>query len=310
MASNQNGWLFLNKPQGVSSRKALDICRRLFQIKKAGHVGTLDPLASGVLPIAFGEATKLISLLDGADKTYEFDVEWGRETETGDLEGKDIAQCNKRPSLSEINENLSVFIGEISQIPPAYSAIKVNGKRAYDLARQGQDVDLKPRKITIYDFQCLRHDPQMNKTSFCASCSKGTYIRSLAIDFAHRLGAKAVVTSLHRTKLANITEKMTISLDFLNKIGHDKQPFEFLNSVDCLLDDILAVILTEEEEKRLRFGQRIPLAQLSDKAFVKKQEEQREGDENVPLFAKSSNSLIGFIEVVEGCIKAKKLLNL
>ena len=299
-----NGWLFLNKPSGITSRKALTMCQRLFNAKKAGHIGTLDPLATGLLPIAFGEACKVISALEDADKEYIFTVRWGFETDTGDLDGNIIAHSDVRPSLSDIKKILPQFTGEITQTPPAYSAIKINGKRAYDLARKGEEFEIPERIITVFDLSIEKHDDHKGETIFRAHCSKGTYIRSLGMDIAVQLGTKGVISTLHRSKLAKITEDMSISLDFLTKIGQDEPPIAFLHPIDKLLDDILGLVLTEKEEERLRFGQRIPLDELKDQSFDSFDQTKQH------ILAKGQNGPIGFVEIKQGCLKAKKLFNL
>ena len=182
-----NGWLIVDKPRGMGSTDVVNMTRRMFKAKKNGHAGTLDPFATGVLPVAFGEATKLLPLVTDGRKEYEFVLQWGAETNTGDSEGEIVSRCEKVPSREDILAVLPQFIGEITQVPPAFSAIKINGQRAYDLARKGEDVAVPERKVEIYTLELLEELPGC-QARFRVVCSKGTYVRALGRDLARKLG--------------------------------------------------------------------------------------------------------------------------
>ncbi len=211
---NITGWLVLDKPLGMTSTQSLGKVRWLLDAKKAGHAGTLDPLASGVLPLAFGEATKTIAFMMDARKTYEFTVRWGLETSTLDTQGEEVARSPVRPSAEEITRVLPDFMGEIMQMPPIYSALKVDGRRAYDLARAGEDVVLKARPVRIDDLRLL-NCPSKDEACFEVRCGKGTYVRSLARDLAFALGTKGHVSALRRTGVGPFTLDEAITLPAL-----------------------------------------------------------------------------------------------
>jgi len=258
MKQEINGWLLINKPLGLSSNKVLGKLKYLFKPKKIGFVGTLDPLASGLLPVAFGEATKTIQFIEEVDKIYEFSIKWGEHRDTYDAEGKILETSTVLPSDMLIDKMVDQFIGKISQIPPKYSAVKVNGKRGYSLARDNHDFELKSRMITIYDFKRLK--PTQNaETFFTTYCSKGTYIRSLAIDLAKSCGALGYVGHLRRLKSCTFEIDQTISLDFLENMLQNIE--SVLLPVETALDDIPAYALTEEEVKHLRFGLKVDFLQ-------------------------------------------------
>lgn len=261
-----SGWLCLDKPLGFTSRQALSYCHKSFKANKSGYLGTLDPLASGVLPIAFGEACKTIHWAEMTEKTYHFQIKWGIETATGDLEGDIIARNNHLPSLEEITGALSLFKGKINQVPPIYSAIKINGQRAYNLARQGKqsEVQMPTRHVEISDFSILNTDFQINldDLTFSVSCSKGTYIRTLAQDFARHLGTVGTLRFLRRVKVGPFSIEDAICVDFLKKIQHNEELVKLLKPIDYALDDISGINLTKEEAARVRLGQKIPLTQL------------------------------------------------
>jgi tRNA pseudouridine55 synthase len=197
----------------MSSTQAVGKVRWLYNAEKAGHAGTLDPLATGLLPIALGEATKTVPLVQGGGKRYSFDLEWGSATTTDDAEGEIAATSDVRPTEAEVLAALPRFIGTIMQRPPAFSAIKVDGERAYDLARSGQVVDLAPRPVTIDELTLVSHSAERSR--FDMACEKGTYVRSLARDLAEALGTRGHVTMLRRTEVAGFTERDAISLDTL-----------------------------------------------------------------------------------------------
>lgn len=261
MKQEINGWLLIDKPVGISSNQVLGKLKRLFKPKKIGFVGTLDPLASGVLPVAFGEATKTIQFVENVNKTYEFSIKWGEHRDTYDGEGDVIDTSDIQPLDAEIDANIGAFIGKIAQTPPKYSAIKINGKRAYDLARQDCDFEIQSREITIFDLK--RSKPTINDETFlCVHCSKGTYVRSLAVDLATSCGALGYVKHLRRLKSGAFEIDQTISLAFLENMLQNIQ--SVLLPVETALDDIPAYALTEQEVEHLRFG--LTLAFSEDKA--------------------------------------------
>ena len=260
-----HGWVNLDKPRGISSTKAVAIVRRVFDAAKAGHSGTLDPLASGVLPIALGEATKTVSYTMGKSKSYEFSLAWGSETSTDDTEGEVTRQSDRRPSDDDIDRALTQFQGVIDQVPPDYSAIKIEGARAYDLARRAgarQPLpQLKPRQVRIDEFRRLVSD-QMG-ARFFVGCGKGAYIRALARDLGRALGSAAHVTSLRRLSVGQFHADHAISLDFLEKLTHSAAAFENLHPVVSALDDIPALPISKAEATKLRHGQTLPALSAS-----------------------------------------------
>ena len=205
-----SGWLVLDKPYDMTSTQAVGKVRWLFSAKKAGHAGTLDPLATGVLPIALGEATKTVPNIQDGEKLYRFTVKWGVQTATDDAEGDPIATSDVRPSAEAIATLLPRFTGEILQTPPAFSAIKIDGERAYDLARAGEAVELAARPVVIESFALIAHDGEAS--TFEVACQKGTYVRALARDMALALGTRGHVIKLHRAAVGAFTDARAISL--------------------------------------------------------------------------------------------------
>lgn len=253
---NIHGFLNLYKERGISSNQALGQIKRILHPKKVGHGGTLDVMAEGVLPIAFGEATKTLQFILDGDKEYEFELTWGFETDTLDLEGETVKTCEHIPTEEEIKNKLANFTGLIEQIPPMYSALKFNGKNAYELARAGEQVDMtkKRRNVTIYNFELLKHEK--DKTFLRASVSKGTYIRTLGIDLARSLNSCATVSQLIRTKAKKFDKNSAIcikKLDELVKNAHNSQ--DLLLNVDIVLDDIPVFIASNSQTADLKNGQ-------------------------------------------------------
>ena len=255
-----HGWIVLNKPVGLSSARAVGIIRRYFAGIKTGHAGTLDPLACGVLPIAIGEATKTISYAVKAEKSYRFTVRWGAETETDDSEGDISRTSDYCPSGDEIKSMLPQFTGLIEQVPPAFSAVKVKGKRAYALARNKAnrpdkpvDVVLSPREVMIHKFEVLDHSGP--ETTFTVHCGKGTYIRALARDIGRALGSAAHVVFLERRAVGRFTLDNAIDLDFFENEVYNTRANDYIIPVMTVLDDIPALAVTEPEARKLRFGQ-------------------------------------------------------
>ena len=253
-----SGWVCLDKPINLGSTQAVGRVRRAFNAQKAGHAGTLDPLATGILPIALGEATKTVAFQMDADKAYRFTIAWGVETATCDREGAVIAASDRRPDPGAVAEALGEFIGEIDQVPPAFSAVKVDGERAYDLARAGLAVDLAPRKVVIHDAR-LVDTPDADHGVIEIECGKGTYVRALARDLAARLGVLAHVSELRRTRVGPFHETLAITLESLEDLCHRGAPLEALLPVETALDDIPELAVTTEDAFRLTQGRSIVL---------------------------------------------------
>ena len=257
-----HGWVILDKPEELSSSRAVGIVRRVFNAAKAGHGGTLDPLATGVLPIALGEATKTGSFAMHGAKSYEFTLQFGSQTNTDDREGEVIATSDNRPERAAIEAALPGFTGEIDQRPPIFSAIKVDGRRAYDIARNAvadgldslPELELRP---VVVDRLELR-DADAGSATFFVACGKGTYIRSLARDLAVALGTVGHVSRLRRLSVGPFDESDAISLAFLEKLEHSAAAFEHLKPVTSALDDIPALPVSAGEAAKLRHGQTLP----------------------------------------------------
>jgi tRNA pseudouridine55 synthase len=258
-----NGWLVIDKPVGLSSNEVVQKVRKsLGKKNKVGHAGTLDPLAHGVLPVALGEATKTVQYLMDASKIYEFTVTWGEERDTGDAAGKIISEGGGVPQESEIKAVLPKFIGKIMQMPPIYSALKINGQRAYKLAREGKQVELKPREVRIDSFVLVSH--QDNTSSFRVACGKGTYVRSLAVDIARELNTYGYVSYLKRSKVGGFFIDDAIMLANLDKLVHNGEIQEHLLPVTYGLGDILAIEVDAEQTKALRNGLKIFLSEHAE----------------------------------------------
>ena len=246
-----NGWHVIDKAYEMGSTTVVNRLKRYLHPSKIGHAGTLDPLATGVLPIALGQATKTIPYVMDGDKIYQFEVTWGKETSTDDLEGEVLFESEKQPSLEEIESILPLFKGEILQTPPLYSAIKINGKRAYELARKGVDVELKPRPVMIKDLKVISHEG--SKTLFEVQCGKGTYVRSLGHDMGRKLGCYGYITILRRTKCGPFSLNHSILLENLEKKEYNPEDLSII-PVLTALDDILVLAVDGEGAKALRQG--------------------------------------------------------
>ena len=254
-----NGWIILDKPVGLGSTQAVAAVKRNLREAghgkvKVGHGGTLDPLAQGVLPIALGEATKLCGRMLDATKAYEFTVRFGEQTDTLDLEGAVIATSEVRPGPEQVLAVLPQFTGPIEQVPPIYSALKVDGRRAYDLARAGEEVELAMRAVTVFDLSICGHDEAVGEVILLAIVSKGTYIRSLARDIALALGSCGHVTLLRRIKAGPFSLEQAISLDKLNEIGKGAPLEDVILPLEAGLDDIPALDLAPEAVVAVRQG--------------------------------------------------------
>ena len=253
-----SGWINLDKPYDLTSTHAVSRIRRIFDAQKGGHAGTLDPLATGVLPIALGEATKTVPFLVDADKSYRFTIAWGRTTATYDREGETIASSEARPTRAEVDAVLPRFIGEIDQVPPAYSAIKVDGERAYDLARAGEAVELEARKVRIFDAR-VAEVPDADHITLEVDCGKGTYVRAIVRDLADALGACGHVSALRRTRVGGFSEENAVTLEKLEDLGYEARQSEALLPVETALDDIPVLAVTDEDAFRLKQGRSIVL---------------------------------------------------
>ena len=294
-----NGWIAFDKPYGMTSTQAVGKLRNMFNAEKAGHGGTLDPLATGLLPIAFGEATKTVQwAMDGA-KIYRFTAAWGAETNTDDLEGEITTRSDKRPNRADIEAILPQFTGTILQAPPAYSAIKIAGERAYDLARAGEVVEMKEREVHVDSLKLVK--AAENHAEFEITCGKGTYIRSLARDMGRKLGCLAHVSALRRLKVAGLQEAQMISLEKLEKmaIGGATEALKgALLPLETVLDGIPALAVLDTDAAKLRQGQTVLLrganAPISEAAVL----------------IRCDNQPIAIGEISQGFLKTKRLFNL
>ncbi|MCK6418430.1 MAG: tRNA pseudouridine(55) synthase TruB [Alphaproteobacteria bacterium] len=327
---NLHGWINLNKPAGMTSTQAVGAIRRLLNVQKLGHAGTLDPLATGILPIALGEATKVIPFAQDALKTYEFTITWGEQRDTDDAEGAVIATSEIRPGLEEIANALPRFIGEIEQIPPRYSAIKIDGQRAYDLAREGEEFEIKPRRVFVQDLKlcpsntisaALPLPPSgegktarssgeegMTKTTLIMTCGKGTYVRSLARDLAEILGTRGYISALKRTAVGGFTLENAISLDNLEKMADSAARNQALLPLDSALDDILALPLKPDEATRLRNGQVLSFVSRPD--FKRLEDAGLTGAGEHIALARLNESPVAIVAVQGATLKSVRIFNL
>jgi tRNA pseudouridine55 synthase len=297
-----HGWLVLDKPVGMTSTHAVGVIKRLFTAKRAGHAGTLDPLASGCLPIALGEATKTVPFVMDGRKTYAFTVKWGEQRDTDDAEGQVVASSDLRPSPEAIRAVLPRFTGAIDQVPPRYSAIKIAGERAYDLAREGEVVEIASRQVNVHRLDLVEvSDP--DHAVFAAECGKGTYVRALARDMGLALGCLGHVVALRRTAVGPFAENTMISLERLEALCHRAAAGEgsladALLPVETALDDIPALAISRADAARLQRGQAVLLR-----------------GRDAPVFrglvsVTASGQLVALAEVDRGEIVPKRVFNL
>jgi tRNA pseudouridine55 synthase len=295
-----HGWLVFDKPKGMTSTQAVTRVRRLYEAQKAGHAGTLDPLATGVLPIAFGEATKTVPFAVEGFKEYRFTIRFGAETDTDDAEGKVVARSEKRPTRAEIEAVLPDFIGEIDQVPPRYSALRVDGARAYDLAREEEDFELAPRPVSIARLTLIAH-PDEDHCVLEAECGKGAYVRALARDLGRALGSFGHVEALRRTRVGSFGDKQAVSLEKLEALaesgGHDAL-VTVLEPVETALSDIPTLAISGPDADRLRRGQAI-LLRGRDAPIV-------EGT----VYATSRGKIVALGEVSRGELRPRRIFNL
>lgn len=296
-----HGWVILDKPHGMTSTQAVGKVRWLFNAQKAGHGGTLDPLATGLLPIALGEATKTVNYAMDGRKVYRFTACWGEERATDDLEGEVTATSALRPSRDQIEAILHRFTGQIMQTPPAFSAIKVGGERAYDLARAGEAVDLAPRPAMIAQLS-LVGEPAPGHATFEVTCGKGTYVRSLARDLGRALGCLGHVAMLRRVAVGPFTGANMISLEKLEELSHKASGGNAMDGVllpiETVLDGIPALAIGEEQAQRLRQGQFVLLrgasAPIAEDAVL----------------VTCRGQPVGIAAIEQGSLKPKRLFNL
>jgi tRNA pseudouridine55 synthase len=257
-----HGWIVLDKPSGVTSTQAVGAVRWALRAKKAGHAGTLDPLATGVLPIALGEATKTVPFALDGEKSYVFTVRWGAETDTDDSEGKVTATSDRRPTPETIRAALGDYVGEIEQIPPKYSAIKIDGERAYDLARDGEEVEIAARVVVVHRLE-LVETPDADTAVFACDCEKGTYVRALARDIGRDLGCLGHVIQLRRTRVGAFREGEATALDDVKALREDANALEsakaFLRPVESALEDLVEIPVGRADADKIRRGQAIIL---------------------------------------------------
>ncbi|MEJ8572737.1 tRNA pseudouridine(55) synthase TruB [Microbaculum marinum] len=309
--SRVHGWLILDKPVGRTSTQAVGRLKRLFGTHKAGHAGTLDPLASGCLPVAFGEATKTVPFVVDGLKVYRFTVRWGVETDTDDSEGRTLATSPNRPTDSEIDAVLPEFLGDIEQVPPRFSAIKIAGERAYDLAREGAEVELQSRLVEILAFERTgpsRTDDEGNlETEFECECGKGTYVRALARDLGRTLGSLGHVVALRRLAVGPFGEEDMIPLDKLEEVCNrasdqgDPAPEAldvFLRPVETALDDIPALAVNRSDATRLINGQPV-LLRGRDAPVL-----------NGLVYATTQGKLVALAEADRGELHPRRIFNL
>ncbi len=258
-----HGWLNIDKPAGLSSAAVVGAVKRITNAQKAGHAGTLDPFATGVLPIALGEATKTVPYIVDDIKEYGFTASWGEARNTDDLDGEVTETSPVRPTEQDLAQVLPKFTGLITQIPPIFSAIKIDGKRAYKLARDGAEITMPSREVTIHSLS-LEETQDANHSRFHVCCSKGTYIRALARDLALEVGTFAHLSQLRRTKVGPFLAENAISLDKLEKLWQCPAEFEDLLPLTTALDDIPAVAISETQADRVRHGNDVAVPNTAD----------------------------------------------
>ena len=297
-----HGWVVLDKPIGMTSTHAVSVVKRLFKARRAGHAGTLDPLASGCLPIALGEATKTVPFVMDGRKTYSFTVRWGEERDTDDADGRVVALSDARPDRAAIEALLPGYTGTISQVPPQYSAIKIDGERAYDLARDGETVELQARPVEIHRLE-LVNLPDADHAEFRAECGKGTYVRSLARDIGRALGCLGHIKALRREAVGSFSQNDMISLEQLTAMCHraaagEASLADALLPVETALDDIPALAVARADAARLQRGQAVLLRGRDAPIF------------RGTVYVTVSGQLVALAEVDRGEIVPKRVFNL
>ena len=294
-SNNSSGWFFLDKPIGMTSNFALQKIRRIFNNSKAGFVGTLDPLASGFLPVALGKATKIIPFIEKCDKQYIFTVKWGIKTETGDSEGEIIKECGKYPKKVHIVNALSEFCGNIEQFPHKYSSVKINGQRAHKLARKNMKFQLKKRQVKVNNFTLINNISEKH-ASFFVDCSAGTYVRSLAEGLGESLGTLATVVELRRIGFNNFNKKL-ISLDYLLSLVHSDELKRLVHPIDAVMNNVLKIQLDYNQVKRVLSG-----------SFVQMDKQSIITNKNNVVLAKHKDNYIALGLIKDRAFHPKKLL--
>jgi len=298
-----NGWLLIDKPSGPTSTQVVGRVRHLLDARKVGHGGTLDPLATGLLPIALGEATKTVSYVVDGRKSYRFTLRWGQATRTDDAEGAVVAESALRPAAERIRAALPAFVGTILQVPPDFSAVKVAGRRAYDRARAEESFDLAPRPAEVLAFE-LVDCPDADHATFAVTCGKGTYVRALARDLGRALGTCAHVVALRRMAVGPFGLDRAISLETLESLGHSAAASEALLPIETALDDIPALALSETEANRLRCGQAVSMLARSHRETI------RGVDNGAIVYATSGGRPVALARYEAGDIHPVRILNL
>jgi tRNA pseudouridine55 synthase len=297
-----HGWVVLDKPVGMTSTHAVSVLKRLFTARRAGHAGTLDPLASGCLPIALGEATKTVPFVMDGRKLYRFTVRWGEERDTDDAEGRVIATSAERPTAKVIRALLPQFTGTIQQVPPRYSAIKIEGERAYDLARDGAEVELDARLVDIRRLELIEV-PDADHAVLEAECGKGTYVRSLARDLGRTFGCFGHVSALRRTAVSPFSPETMISLEQLEAMCHraasgEASLADAILPIETALDDIPALAVSRADAARLSRGQAVLLRGRDAPIF------------RGPVYVMTEGHLLALAELDHGEIVPKRVFNL
>ncbi len=287
-----DGWVVLDKPVGMTSTQAVSRLKRIYNAKKAGHAGTLDPLASGILPVAFGEATKTVPFVQDGEKTYHFTVHWGAETNTDDSDGEVVETSQARPARSAIEALLGQFTGEILQVPPCFSAIKIAGERAYDLARGGETVELQPRRVTIHRLAIVEH--LGDETKLLMDCGKGAYVRAIARDLGRLLGCFGHVSELRRTRVGPFLEDDAFGFEEIEAEGGSS---DALLPVEAGLAELPCVIVDRDGAARLRRGGSLILRG-------------RDAPIGGVVYAACGGTPVAFGEVVEGALEPSRVFNL
>ncbi|ARN80304.1 tRNA pseudouridine(55) synthase TruB [Methylocystis bryophila] len=287
-----DGWVVLDKPVGMTSTQAVSRLKRVYNAKKAGHAGTLDPLASGILPVAFGEATKTVPFVQDGEKSYLFTVRWGAETNTDDSDGEIVETSEARPERQAIEALLGQFTGDIQQVPPQFSAIKIAGERAYDLAREGEIVELQPRRVTIHRLVIIEH--LGDETKLQMDCGKGAYVRAIARDLGRLLGCFGHVTELRRTRVGPFVEDDAFGFE---EIEAEDGAGEAMLSVEAGLAELPCVVVDRDAAARLRRGGSLILRG-------------RDAPIGGVVYAACAGTPIAFGEVVEGALEPSRVFNL
>ncbi|SFS37728.1 tRNA pseudouridine(55) synthase TruB [Brevundimonas viscosa] len=299
-----DGWVCLDKPLEMGSTEAVTRVRRLFDAQKAGHAGTLDPLASGILPIALGEATKTVPFMMDAEKVYRFTIHWGISTDSVDREGDITARSDVRPGVEQVKAALAAFVGEIDQVPPAFSAIRIDGRRAYDMARDGLEVELKARRVTIHE-AAVTAAPDPAHVEITMRTGKGVYVRSLARDLAAALGAEGHVSALRRERVGPFSVENAVTLDSLAEMVHRGAAPEGLLPVATALDDIPELAVTDQDAFQLRQGRPIVLLPRQVETLKARL---REGSRTVSAF--QDGTLVALCSMRAGRLEPDRVFNL